>query len=289
MKKEYICVCGKKFKSVFALSGHKANCKDFYLQRDGNLNNYYNRQKNLKLNANNKNANKQRIKNNQNRKKEKIEQWKKEEHRCECCGKIMTEYYGSGRFCSKSCANSRKHSEKTKEKISTSISLHKKLYICKNCNKFFWSSKKSNFCSDECKNSYNNYIKLKNKYLKIIKQLYFEQCKFKFNILDFPELFDINLLTTNGMYSASNRGNNYNGVSRDHRYSKINGFKNNIDPYYISHPCNCQLILHKDNLNKRTKNSISFEELLNEINNFNNIYGEYPNIIDYTGFYFYVK
>jgi hypothetical protein len=32
----------------------------------------------------------------------------------------MTEKFGSGRFCSKTCANSRKHSEETKNKIRLS-------------------------------------------------------------------------------------------------------------------------------------------------------------------------
>ena len=40
---------------------------------------------------------------------------------CECCGKKFDEKtlgkYSTGRFCSKSCANTRKHSEETKEKI----------------------------------------------------------------------------------------------------------------------------------------------------------------------------
>lgn len=39
---------------------------------------------------------------------------------CQNCGKIMTEKYGSGRFCSKSCANTRHHSQETKQKISIS-------------------------------------------------------------------------------------------------------------------------------------------------------------------------
>lgn len=33
----------------------------------------------------------------------------------------MTEFYGSGRFCSRSCANTRKHTQETKIKISNSI------------------------------------------------------------------------------------------------------------------------------------------------------------------------
>jgi hypothetical protein len=32
----------------------------------------------------------------------------------------MTEKFGSGRFCSKACANSKNHSEETKQKIANS-------------------------------------------------------------------------------------------------------------------------------------------------------------------------
>lgn len=296
MKQSYICICGKEFKSQKSLSAHMASCKEHYLQRDGNLDNYYKRQKNLKQNVNNKNAIKVKRKKLNKQKEQKLEQWKSEKHKCACCGKLMTEVYGSGRFCSQSCANTRKPSQKTKEKISNTIKnnpeikkSHFKLKLCKNCNKLFWGYARDKYCSKECQQNYNEYIKLKKNYTKLLKELYYKQCNFKFSINDYPDLFNIELLKKHGMYSAINRGNNINGVNRDHKYSKKNGFKNHIDPYYISHPCNCQLLLHQDNLNKRTKNSISFEELLNEINNFNNIYGEYPNIIDYTGFYFYIK
>lgn len=40
---------------------------------------------------------------------------------CEKCGKEVFEKFGSGRFCSRQCANSRNHSEETKQKISDSI------------------------------------------------------------------------------------------------------------------------------------------------------------------------
>lgn len=36
---------------------------------------------------------------------------------CENCGKEHDGSYGSGRFCCKSCANTRKHSNETKEKL----------------------------------------------------------------------------------------------------------------------------------------------------------------------------
>ena len=41
--------------------------------------------------------------------------------RCEKCEKNHNGTFGSGRFCSRSCANSRVHSEETKQKISRSI------------------------------------------------------------------------------------------------------------------------------------------------------------------------
>lgn len=75
-----------------------------------------------------------------------------------------------------------------------------------------------------------------------------------------------------------------NGVSRDHIYSRNKGFENLIDPYIISHPANCKLLRHNDNISKHDKCGISFEELVEKIKNWNNKYGEYPNKIDYTIF-----
>ena len=40
---------------------------------------------------------------------------------CERCGKEHDGSYGSGRFCSKSCANARDHSDETKKKISNTL------------------------------------------------------------------------------------------------------------------------------------------------------------------------
>lgn len=65
---------------------------------------------------------------------------------------------------------------------------------------------------------------------------------------------------------GSKRGiKNLNGISRDHMLSKNYGFKNNIDPYIISHPANCKLITHTENNKKHTQNTITLEELKNKI------------------------
>ena len=119
MKKKYICICGKEFDTSQKLNAHKARCKQWYLYRDGNLEKWNKetekRIKTFKNTFKNKKVAKQ---------KHADELWVQEEHKCECCGKIMTKRFGSGRFCSRKCANTKKHPPKTKEKISKSINKH---------------------------------------------------------------------------------------------------------------------------------------------------------------------
>lgn len=59
---------------------------------------------------------------------------------------------------------------------------------------------------------------------------------------------------------------NPNGLSRDHKINEA--IKNNYDPYYITHPMNCDLISHKQNNKKNTMSSITYEKLITLIDNF---------------------
>ena len=99
----------------------------------------------------------------------------------------------------------------------------------------------------------------------------------------YPEEFDFNLIEQYGWYKAKNRGNNPNGVSRDHIYSIEEGYKNLIDPYIISHPANCMLIQQRKNASKHIKSNISIERLIEKIKQWNEKYGVYENKIDYIG------
>jgi hypothetical protein len=54
-------------------------------------------------------------------KQEKRDQWVAEKHICEHCGKTMTEKFGSGRFCCRACANSRKRPQDVKDKIRETV------------------------------------------------------------------------------------------------------------------------------------------------------------------------
>lgn len=90
---------------------------------------------------------------------------------------------------------------------------------------------------------------------------YRTDCCFKFSVYDFPNEFELGLIEECGWYSASNRGNNLDGVSRDHMVSVKFGFENNVAAGVISHPANCRLLKHRDNVRKYTRNSIAIEEL----------------------------
>ena len=95
------------------------------------------------------------------------------------------------------------------------------------------------------------------------------KASFDFNLADYPEEFNFSLIEEYGWYSASNRGNNLNGVSRDHMVSVKFGYENNIDPNIISHPANCRLMRHNDNVSKNEDCSISLEELKVRIEKWN--------------------
>jgi len=94
---------------------------------------------------------------------------------------------------------------------------------------------------------------------------YRQLCEFDFDLKDYPDKFNFKLIKDFGWYKAKNRGDNPNGVNRDHMYSIKDGFVNNISPEIIKHPANCELVLHQDNLKKHTNSSISLNELLDKI------------------------
>lgn len=112
----YQCICGEIFDKPQFFNGHKQGCKIHLLNKYGSLKRYYD----IK-NRSSKIAAQTRIRNNQKKRSDNLAHWIQEQHKCEKCGKIMTEKYGSGRFCSKSCANSHVRSEESKEKTSKSM------------------------------------------------------------------------------------------------------------------------------------------------------------------------
>ena len=135
---DYVCECGKHFSYSQKFNGHKTHCIE-HLVRTGRLIQRIQAQKDFAV------IGKQvavklgslRAEKNSFEKEKFLLGWISDRHQCERCGKVMNEYYGSGRFCSRSCANSRHHSEKTKQRIGLSVttslvnSEHAKLTVFK--------------------------------------------------------------------------------------------------------------------------------------------------------------
>lgn len=212
---------------------------------------------------------------------------------CLNCGKELRN--GQNKFCSSSCSatyNNKKRgsrSQETKERISNSqkqylISQGKipnkiKIIKCECCGNEF-ETKKSNqrFCCRECAVTYRVNEANKTRGLFLI---YKSQTTFKFAINQYPEEFDTKIINEYGWYSASNRGNNLSGVSRDHMFSVNEGFRLKVDPYYISHPANCELMLQNNNSSKCSDCSITLDDLIKRVEEWNKKHGVYENKINY--------
>lgn len=91
---------------------------------------------------------------------------------------------------------------------------------------------------------------------------YKNDCIFRFALNDYPTKFDFDLIKLHGWYKAKNRGDNPNGVSRDHIVSIKYGWLNNIPATVISHPANCQLVQQGINNKKKTDCWITIDELM---------------------------
>lgn len=94
--------------------------------------------------------------------------------------------------------------------------------------------------------------------------------KFRFNVYDYPHLFDLDKLNKLGWYSPGGKCGSWNieGLSRDHKISVSEALNNNYDPFYISHPLNCDLITHKENVRKMTKSSLSYADLVEMVDKY---------------------
>ena len=148
----YTCECGKSFDDPQSYNGHKTHCREHYLAVYGTDKKYIeNKQLDLnKIEKMNIARRSQAIKFKEAKKLE-LDKWIAEQHKCEKCGKIMTEKYGSGRFCCRSCSNSKQHSEDSKLKTSLSLkkfycNIEHEEYFCEVCGKKLRNKKKTGLC-----------------------------------------------------------------------------------------------------------------------------------------------
>jgi hypothetical protein len=204
--------------------------------------------------------------------------------KCENCQSSHNGEYGSGRFCDIKCARSfstklkrkeindkvshslvgRKLTDEHKKNIEKATNFNRKsksIRSCLNCgeNIHCSPSDKRKYCSLTCWTTFTE----KN---KEAFELYRQKCSFDFKVEDYPEKFDLSLIQKYGWYSPSNKRNNLNGISKDHKISVREGFEKNIDSSIIKHPANCKLLTHKENQQKYKNSSITIEELMEKIN-----------------------
>ena len=140
---------------------------------------------------------------------------------------------------------------------------------CLNCECILDFKKRKNiFCNINCKKEY--YVNNIEEY-----KLYYKLSKFKFNLKDYNNEFNFDLIKEHGWYKAKNNGDNINGVSRDHKFSVREGFRRLINPLLIAHPANCELIINRENQSKCDDCSLTIDELLNNIKTFEDKYGKY--------------
>lgn len=115
----YKCECGKEFTNPQSFNGHKCHCEVFQIKKWGSLDKKKERDKKFKDSAAKASAVKHLE--SETRKNNELVDWILSEPKCECCGRVMTEKFRSGRFCSIGCANKRNHSDETKSKIRLSL------------------------------------------------------------------------------------------------------------------------------------------------------------------------
>lgn len=193
---------------------------------------------------------------------------------CKQCNKPFDAKEKTQTFCNHSCSATHNNalrgamSDETKEKIRSSLSKKtskhvKKIEIigpysqiflckCKHCKITFISRIKKQYCTEH-------------------RSMYSESAKsgfkFTFNVYHYPELFDLTLLKEIGWFGPGGKSGKWNpiGLSRDHKISVNDAIKNNYDPYYITHPLNCEIMSHSQNNKKKTNSSLIYSELIDAV------------------------
>lgn len=182
------------------------------------------------------------------------------EKSCPCCGNKISYKKRRNKFCSATCGNSRgKRTDEFKNKVRAKLSKPNISIECNYCKNVFLTKRNDKkYCNKSCYNK----GRVLDKNEKITLQSYRSITKFKFNPYDYPTEFNLDLVKIYGWYSPTNKNNNLFGVSKDHMVSVRYGFDNNIDAKIISHPANCELVLHSYNSSKNKSNSITLDELI---------------------------
>jgi len=179
---------------------------------------------------------------------------------CNQCSTILPQSKKNNKFCNSSCSAKYSNARKDYSKFTPGP-------VPKPKDPTAGSAPYSTLFRCECKHC--GVIKLyrsQTKYCPEHRDLYSHAGRakywFTFNVFHYPDLFDLNWVNSVGFRSSSNP----NGVTRDHKVSVNDAIRNNYDPYYIKHVLNCELMLFAENNKKKTKSSITYAELVIQVN-----------------------
>lgn len=129
--------------------------------------------------------------------------------KCETCGKEHDGSFGSGRFCCRACANTRKHSEETKQKIGLGLHNSDKVshvienYLknpnyCKICNKRLNYTNTTGYCS-RCYSHLPKSEEQRLKQSKIMKERGYPRWHIHRNEPSYAEKFFMTVLKNNNI------------------------------------------------------------------------------------------
>lgn len=118
---EYKCICGREFTNSQSYNGHLARCKIYQQQKRGDDYESWAADYKSKLDKAAQDNGLRLAEEASIRKEVEEQAWLSEGHYCEKCGKLITKKFGTGRFCSQSCANSHEWDSEGKEKISIGV------------------------------------------------------------------------------------------------------------------------------------------------------------------------
>lgn len=117
-EKIYVCECGKEFDNSQRFNGHKGQCKTHLIL----VGKYENRMAgNRKMHEGSRLRAQERRAEKEQLEIEKLQQWISEQHRCKKCNQVMTKYWGTGTYCSASCAHGHPKSQESRDKTRETI------------------------------------------------------------------------------------------------------------------------------------------------------------------------
>lgn len=110
-------------------------------------------------------------------------------------------------------------------------------------------------------------------------EIYFKEADWNRRMWD---LVNTPLLETLGIFNSRT---NPKGVVRDHMFSRRSGFEQGVFPIILRHPANCQIITHKNNIQKKTsryrdRDDITLDKLFHLIEKYESDWHEHSDALD---------